>query len=120
MDAGLLMVMQIPRQGSEMRLLIKSWVARALLSISLVAATVGTSYGEDKVVHIDAVAEQLSPSIGLPATVVAVSPKRVSYGILPINNEVIASQQRIADTFVALGLAPKHLNVSDLQRKPGS
>jgi sulfonate transport system substrate-binding protein len=49
-----------------------------------------------------------------------VSPKRVSYGILPINNEVIASQQRIADTFVALGLAPKHLNVSDLQRKPGS
>src|SRR6201996_7992138 len=50
--------------------------------------------------HIDEGAEQLSPSIGLPASVVAVSLKRESYGILPINNEVIASQQRIADTFL--------------------
>ena len=70
--------------------------------------------------NIEAVAEQLSPSIGLPASVLAVSLKRESYGILPINNEVIASQQRIADTFVALGLVPKAINVSDLQRKPGS
>jgi sulfonate transport system substrate-binding protein len=70
--------------------------------------------------NIEAVAEQLSPSIGLPASVLAVSLRRESYGILPINNEVIASQQRIADTFVALGLVPKAINVSDLQRKPGS
>jgi sulfonate transport system substrate-binding protein len=70
--------------------------------------------------NIDAVAEQLSPSIGLPAAVLAVSLKRESYGIQPINNDVIASQQRIADTFVALGLVPKAINVSDLQRKPGS
>lgn len=70
--------------------------------------------------HIDEVAEQLSPSIGLPASVLAVSLKRESYGILPINNEVIASQQRIADTFAALGLIPKPIHVSDLQRKPGS
>jgi len=33
---------------------------------------------------------------------------------------VIATQQRIADTFVALGLVPKTITVSDLQRKPGS
>jgi sulfonate transport system substrate-binding protein len=70
--------------------------------------------------HIEAVAEQLSPSIGLPASVIAVSLKRESYGILPIGNEVIASQQRIADTFLALGLIPKAINVSDLQRKSGS
>ncbi|HWZ40997.1 MAG TPA: sulfonate ABC transporter substrate-binding protein [Bradyrhizobium sp.] len=70
--------------------------------------------------NVEAVAEQLSPSIGLPASVLAVSLRRESYGILPINNEVIASQQRIADTFVALGLVPKAINVSDLQRKPGS
>jgi sulfonate transport system substrate-binding protein len=70
--------------------------------------------------NIDAVAEQLSPSIGLPASVLAVSLKRESYGIQPINSEVIASQQRIADTFVALGLVPKAIHVSDLQRKPGS
>jgi sulfonate transport system substrate-binding protein len=70
--------------------------------------------------NIEAVAEQLSPSVGLPAAVLAVSLKRESYGILPINSEVIASQQRIADTFYALGLLPKPITVSDLQRKSGS
>jgi sulfonate transport system substrate-binding protein len=70
--------------------------------------------------HIEAVAEQLSPSVGLPASVLATSLKRESYGILPISNEVIASQQRIADTFFALGLLPKAITVSDLQRKQGS
>src|ERR1700761_6849446 len=70
--------------------------------------------------NIDAVAEQLSPSVGLPASVLAVSLRRESYGILPISDAVIASQQRIADTFFALGLVPKAVTVSDLQRKPGS
>ena len=35
-----------------MKHLIRSWIARAVLSLSLVAATVGASYGEDKVVRI--------------------------------------------------------------------
>jgi sulfonate transport system substrate-binding protein len=69
--------------------------------------------------NIEAVAEQLSPSVGLPASVLAVSLKREAYGILPINDAVIASQQRIADTFFGLGLLPKAVTVSDLQRKPG-
>jgi sulfonate transport system substrate-binding protein len=70
--------------------------------------------------HIDEVAAQLSPSIGLPAAVLAASLKRESYGIRPISDEVIASQQRIADTFVGLGLLPKAIIVSDVQRKSGS
>jgi sulfonate transport system substrate-binding protein len=70
--------------------------------------------------NIDAVAEQLSPSVGLPAAVLAASLKRESYGILPISDDVIASQQRIADTFFGLGLLPKAITVSDVQRKPGS
>jgi sulfonate transport system substrate-binding protein len=70
--------------------------------------------------NIEAVAEQLSPSVGLPASVLAVSLKRESYGILPISDAVIASQQRIADTFFSLDLLPKAVTVSDLQRKPGS
>jgi sulfonate transport system substrate-binding protein len=70
--------------------------------------------------HIDEVAAQLSPSVGLPASVLASSLKRESYGIRPVSDEVIASQQRIADTFVALGLLPKAITVSDLQRKSGS
>jgi len=70
--------------------------------------------------HIDEVAKQLSPSVGLPAVVLARSLGRESYGIRPINDEVIASQQSIADTFVALGLLPRAITVSDLQRKQGS
>ena len=69
--------------------------------------------------NIDEVAKQLSPSVGLPAAVLAVSLRHESYGILPISDQVIASQQRIADTFVGLGLLPKPVTVSDLQRKPG-
>jgi sulfonate transport system substrate-binding protein len=52
--------------------------------------------------------------------VLAVSLRRESYGILPISDDVIASQQRIADTFLGLGLLPKAITVSDLQRKSGS
>jgi sulfonate transport system substrate-binding protein len=70
--------------------------------------------------NIHAVAEQLSPSIGLPVPVLEVSLRRESYGTMPTNSEVIASQQRVADTFFALGLIPKAANVSDLQRKSGS
>jgi sulfonate transport system substrate-binding protein len=52
--------------------------------------------------------------------VLAVSLKRESYGVRPVSDDVIASQQRIADTFLGLGLLPKAITVSDLQRKPGS
>jgi sulfonate transport system substrate-binding protein len=70
--------------------------------------------------HIGEVAAQLSPSVGLPAGALANSLKREAYGIRPISDEVMASQQRIADTFVELGLLPKAITVSDLQRKSGS
>jgi sulfonate transport system substrate-binding protein len=32
--------------------LVSGWIARAVLSLSLVAATVSASYGEDKVIRI--------------------------------------------------------------------
>jgi sulfonate transport system substrate-binding protein len=70
--------------------------------------------------NIQAVAEQLSPSVGLPAAVLVVSLQRESYSIKPITDDVIASQQRIADTFFALGLLPRQITVSDLARKSGS
>jgi sulfonate transport system substrate-binding protein len=70
--------------------------------------------------NIQTVAAQLSASIGLPPSVLAVSLKREAYGILPISDEAIASQQRVADTLLGLGLLPKAITVSDVQRKPGS
>jgi sulfonate transport system substrate-binding protein len=69
---------------------------------------------------IHAVAEQLAPSIGLPVPVVEVALKRQSYGIKPLTDSVIADQQQVADTFLALGLIPKHIKISDVARKPGT
>jgi sulfonate transport system substrate-binding protein len=69
---------------------------------------------------IHAVAEQLSPSVGLPVPVLEVALKRQAYGIKPIDAEVVAAQQKLADTFLALGLIPKAINVSEVARKPGS
>jgi sulfonate transport system substrate-binding protein len=68
---------------------------------------------------IHAVAEQLSPSVGLPVPVLEVALKRQAYGIQPIDAQVIAEQQKLADTFLALGLIPKPITVSEVARKPG-
>jgi sulfonate transport system substrate-binding protein len=69
---------------------------------------------------IHAVAEQLAPSIGLSVPVVEVALKRQSYGIKPLTDAVIADQQRVADTFLALGLLPKPIKISDVARRSGS
>ena len=69
---------------------------------------------------IHAVANQLAPAIGLPVAVVEVALKRQSYGIKPITDGVIADQQRVADTFFALGLLPKQIKISDAARRPGT
>jgi sulfonate transport system substrate-binding protein len=69
---------------------------------------------------IKAVAEQFSPSVGLPVPVIELALTRQSYGIKPITPDVIAEQQRIADTFFELKLLPKKINVSDAIRKSGS
>lgn len=69
---------------------------------------------------IKAVAEQLSPSVGLPVPVIELALKRQSYGIKPINDKVIAEQQQVADTFFALGLIPKAIKISDVAKKFGS
>jgi sulfonate transport system substrate-binding protein len=69
---------------------------------------------------IKAVAAQLSPSIGIPVPILTVALERQSYGIRPLDDAVIAEQQRIADTFHALGLLPKSIRISDAARRPGS
>jgi sulfonate transport system substrate-binding protein len=69
---------------------------------------------------IKVVAEQLSPSIGIPVPVLEVALKRQSYGIQPIAAAVIEEQQKIADTFYQLGLLPKQIKISDVVRRAGS
>lgn len=69
---------------------------------------------------VHAVAEQLSPAIGLPVAVVEVALKRQAYGIKPVTDSVIADQQQVADAFFALGLLPKQIRISDAARRPGT
>jgi sulfonate transport system substrate-binding protein len=69
---------------------------------------------------IKAASAQLAASVGLPVPVVELALQRQSYGIVPINDKVIAAQQDIADTFVALGVLPKKINVSEAVWKAGS
>ncbi|SDT49572.1 sulfonate ABC transporter substrate-binding protein [Bradyrhizobium canariense] len=69
---------------------------------------------------IHAVAEQLSPSVGLPAPVLEVALKRQSYGIKPIDDQVLVDQQKLADTLYRLKLVPIQVRVSDIARKSGS
>jgi sulfonate transport system substrate-binding protein len=66
------------------------------------------------------VAEELSAGIGIPAPVLEIALKRQTYGIRQLHAEVVAEQQRIADTFYALGLLPKPVVVSTIVRKAGS
>lgn len=61
----------------------------------------------------DTVARMLAPGMGLPATVLRVSLDRLGYGIGPITPDIVADQQRIADTFYALHLIPEQLAVRD-------
>jgi len=69
---------------------------------------------------IHAVAGQLSASVGLPVPVLEVALKRQSYGIKPIDDQVLAAQQKLADTLYRLKLVPKEVRVSDIARKSGS
>jgi sulfonate transport system substrate-binding protein len=65
-------------------------------------------------------AAALSPKVGIPADVLEVALARQGYGVAPLTPEVVAAQQKIADTFHALGILPKPINVSDAVIKLGS
>jgi len=74
-------------------------------------------WAKDKVPDV---AAEMSASIGIPAPVLEIALKRQSFGVKPLDTNVIAEQQRIADTFFSLGLIPKSITVSSIVRKPGS
>ncbi|CAO4139946.1 sulfonate ABC transporter substrate-binding protein [Methylorubrum aminovorans] len=70
--------------------------------------------------NTDAVAKELSPSVGIPAPILAVALRRQTYGIRPLDEAVTREQQRIADTFHGLKLVPKTVDIAGAVRKPGS
>jgi len=70
--------------------------------------------------HESAVAAELSAGIGIPAPILEVALKRQTYGVRPLDAEVVSDQQHIADVFYGLGLVPKKVVVSSIIRKPAS
>jgi sulfonate transport system substrate-binding protein len=59
------------------------------------------------------VAQILSAQTGLDVDVVALAASRYSYGVKPITSEVVAQQQKLADSFASLKLIPKPIAVKD-------
>ena len=59
----------------------------------------------------DAYATELAALLGLPKPVLDLSVSRGRYGTGPITKAILAEQQQIADTFFALKLIPKKINV---------
>jgi sulfonate transport system substrate-binding protein len=69
---------------------------------------------------IPGTAKTFSAAAGFPTTVIEVALSRRGFGVQPMSTQVIAEQQKIADTFKELGLIPTAINVSDAVRKPNS
>ena len=69
---------------------------------------------------IPGTAKTFSAAAGFPTTVIEVALSRRGFGVQPMSTQVIAEQQKIADTFKELGLVPTAIKVSDAVRKPGS
>jgi sulfonate transport system substrate-binding protein len=58
-------------------------------------------------------AAELAPAVGIPAEALTVALERQSYGVKALSADVVAEQQRIADTFHDLGLIPSKISVAD-------
>lgn len=61
----------------------------------------------------DAFAGVISREISLPEAVIQTALKRQSWGVRPIDDALVAQQQKIADEFFALGLIPKAIRVAE-------
>lgn len=61
----------------------------------------------------DEAAAELAPSTGIPADALKLALSRQSFGVAPLDAEVIASQQAVADTFRNLGLLPHAISIDD-------
>ena len=66
------------------------------------------------------VARLFGPRVGIPAPVLEVALARIGYGVAPVTPDVLAKQQRIADTFHKIGLLPKPIDVSEAAWRPGA
>ena len=63
--------------------------------------------------HRDAVAKSLSAVTGIPLDIQTLAANRSSFAVGPITEDIIATQQGVADRFFKLGLIPRPVVVRD-------
>src|SRR5437773_1680843 len=64
--------------------------------------------------HRDEVARSLSAVTGIPLYIQTVAANRSSFAVGPITDDIITTQQGVADRFFKLGLLPKQIVVRDI------
>jgi len=84
--------------------------------IDVVLSAARDIYAE-AVKDIAGTAKTFSAAAGFPAPVLEVALARRGFGVQPLSDQVIAEQQKIADTFKELGLIPVAIKVSDAVRR---
>jgi sulfonate transport system substrate-binding protein len=68
--------------------------------------------------HRDEVAKSLSEVTGVPLDIQIVAARRSAFGVGPVTDDIIATQQGVADRFFKLGLIPRPVVVRDAVWKP--
>jgi sulfonate transport system substrate-binding protein len=68
--------------------------------------------------HRDEVAKSLSAVTGIPLDIQTVAANRSSFVVGPVTEDIITTQQGVADRFFKLGLIPKPIVVRDAVWKP--
>jgi sulfonate transport system substrate-binding protein len=68
--------------------------------------------------HREEVATSLSAVTGIPLDIQTVAANRSSFAVGPITEDIVATQQGVADRFFKLGLIPKPVVVRDAVWKP--
>jgi len=64
--------------------------------------------------HPEEVAKEYAPQLGINTATLETVTRRRPYGVLPMDDSVVAQQQAIADTFFALKLIPKQVNIKQV------
>src|SRR3984885_9228197 len=68
--------------------------------------------------HRDDVAKSLSAVTGIPLDIQIIAANRSSFAVGPITDDIVATQQGVADRFFRLGLIPKPVAIRDALWKP--
>lgn len=64
--------------------------------------------------HPDEVAKSLAAVTGVPLDIQTIAARRAGFSVGPVTDDVVATQQGVADRFFKLGLIPKQIAIRDI------